>query len=173
MEGEGAGRTLAARKLCLYPLPRCGLRHRGSSPGAGPSFAEPVSGAVRVDSVLPCLKEGAALDVLASGGAFRETVPFRLDDERRLVQSVDVLYPVSPEPAYACGTARTPCGGVEAMSWRSSIPGEAESHPGKPLRCHLEGDGAPCAGPRGAARRSGGRPAISFRGGALSRPGQA
>ena len=25
------------------------------------------------------------------------------------------------------------------MSWRSSIPGEAESHPGKPLRCHLEG----------------------------------
>ena len=58
--------------------------------------AEPVSGAVRVDSVLPW-KEGAALDVLASGGAFRETVPFRLDDERRLVQSVVVLYPVSPE----------------------------------------------------------------------------
>lgn len=85
------------RQGCFIYTPCLGVAYAIAELSWVGSFSgEPLSGAVQVDSVLPW-KEGLDLDVLASGGVFRETVPFRLDGERRLVRSADVLYPVSPE----------------------------------------------------------------------------
>ncbi len=62
------------------------------------SFGEhPVDdGPVAVDTVVPW-SEGMQVDVLQSGGAFKELVPFRMDETRRLQESVTVLYATSPE----------------------------------------------------------------------------
>jgi CRISPR-associated protein Cas5h len=53
-------------------------------------------GAVEVTSVVPDAK-GLVLDVLASGGAFREVVPFRMTRERALAQTISVYF--APDPA--------------------------------------------------------------------------
>lgn len=44
-----------------------------------------------VDSVLPW-EEGVEIDALGSGGAFREVVPFELNPQRGLVNTITVLY---------------------------------------------------------------------------------
>ncbi len=44
-----------------------------------------------VDTVVPML-EGVKIDVLRSGAIHRELVPFRLDEERRLKETVNVIY---------------------------------------------------------------------------------
>jgi CRISPR-associated protein Cas5h len=44
-----------------------------------------------VDTVVPVL-EGVKVDVLRSGAIHRELVPFRLDEERRLKETVNVVY---------------------------------------------------------------------------------
>lgn len=46
---------------------------------------------IGVDSVLP-RSEGLELDVMASGGAFKEIVPLKFADDRALLESVTVLY---------------------------------------------------------------------------------
>jgi len=51
---------------------------------------------VTVDTVVPW-DESLELDVLGSGGAFKELVPFRMDEERQLLESSMVLYATSPE----------------------------------------------------------------------------
>lgn len=59
---------------------------------------EPVddSAPTLVDTVIPW-KEGMAVDVLKSGGAFKERMPFQMDEGRGLKQAIDVLYAPSPE----------------------------------------------------------------------------
>ncbi|WP_026367985.1 type I-B CRISPR-associated protein Cas5b [Aminiphilus circumscriptus] len=44
-----------------------------------------------VDSVIPW-KENMSIDVVASGGAFRERMPFSMDRQRALERVIDVLY---------------------------------------------------------------------------------
>jgi CRISPR-associated protein Cas5h len=51
---------------------------------------------IPVDSIIPW-QEGMVLDVIASGGAFRERMPFEMDNERALKKVVDVLYSPSPD----------------------------------------------------------------------------
>jgi len=51
---------------------------------------------VEIDSVIPW-RDGMKIDVSASGGAFKERMPFVMDSERALKQVVDVLYSPSPE----------------------------------------------------------------------------
>ena len=59
---------------------------------------EPEDGVpLNIGSLLPWKEEGMELDVLASGGAFKEILPFRMDAERQFLESVTVLYPVAPE----------------------------------------------------------------------------
>ena len=59
--------------------------------------AEEAAGAsVMVDTVVPNVGE-VEIDVLRSQGAFRERLPFRLDEERRLVETLPVLYQSDPK----------------------------------------------------------------------------
>jgi len=51
---------------------------------------------VTIDTVVPW-DESLEIDVLASGGCFKELVPFRMDEERQLLESAMVLYATSPE----------------------------------------------------------------------------
>ena len=51
---------------------------------------------VEIDSVIPW-RDGMKIDVSASGGAFKERMPFLMDSERALKQVVDVLYSPSPD----------------------------------------------------------------------------
>jgi len=53
-------------------------------------------GKIPVDSVIPW-QEGMLLDVMASGGAFRERMPFEMNNERALKKVVDVVYSPSPD----------------------------------------------------------------------------
>jgi CRISPR-associated protein Cas5h len=57
-------------------------------------WSEAQEDVLEVDTVLPW-DEGVKIDALRSGGAFREIVPFELDQERGLVESVTVLYPTA------------------------------------------------------------------------------
>jgi CRISPR-associated protein Cas5h len=52
---------------------------------------------VGVDTVVP-LNDDVEIDVLRSGGVFREVVPFELNQERAIVSSKTVLYHTSVEP---------------------------------------------------------------------------
>ena len=63
------------------------------------AFAEEpldTAGPVQVDTVIPW-KEGMTVDVLQSGGAFKERMPFRMNEERGLEEPIDVLYAASPD----------------------------------------------------------------------------
>jgi len=51
---------------------------------------------ITIDTVVPW-DESIELDVLGSGGAFKELVPFRMDENRQLLKSSSVLYATSPE----------------------------------------------------------------------------
>ena len=50
----------------------------------------------KVNTVVPLLN-GVEINVLESGGVFREDVPFSMDTNRGLKQSIPVLYSASPE----------------------------------------------------------------------------
>ncbi|WMI71214.1 type I-B CRISPR-associated protein Cas5b [Aminobacterium sp. MB27-C1] len=58
------------------------------------------AGPVVVDSVVPW-SDDISMDVLKSGGAFKELMPYRMDDTRRLIESVSVIYATSPEKKIA------------------------------------------------------------------------
>jgi len=51
---------------------------------------------IKVNTVVPFLKD-VEINVLETGGVFREDVPFSMDTDRGLKQSVSVLYSASPE----------------------------------------------------------------------------
>lgn len=76
-------------------------------------------GPVDIDSVLPW-SEGVAVDVLSSGGCFRERVPFSMDTERSLVRTVDVVYSPSPDKKLKItrkeGAHVTRCG-TDTIAW--------------------------------------------------------
>nr|WP_244406331.1 type I-B CRISPR-associated protein Cas5b [Thermovirga lienii] len=50
---------------------------------------------VKVNTVIP-FGDGLKVDVLGSGGVFRELVPFSMDEERSLKKSITVLFQLSP-----------------------------------------------------------------------------
>lgn len=60
---------------------------------------EPVNEqAIGIGSVLPQMPgQNFAVDIVASQGIFRERLPFRLAADRRLTESMSVLYQASPE----------------------------------------------------------------------------
>lgn len=60
-------------------------------------------GELAVSTVVPHY-EGLRVDVLKSGGVHRETIPFRLDNVRRLQETVTVYY-----PEFRRRTAQPPC----------------------------------------------------------------
>lgn len=49
---------------------------------------------IAVDTVVPGI-EGVKLDVIQSGGAYKEVVPFRMDESRQLLETISVFYQVS------------------------------------------------------------------------------
>ncbi len=51
---------------------------------------------VQIDTVVPW-DRSMELDVLGTGGVYKELVPFRMDEKRQLLESSTVLYPMSPE----------------------------------------------------------------------------
>jgi len=51
---------------------------------------------VQIDTVVPW-DRSMELDVLGTGGVYKELVPFRMDKKRQLLESSTVLYPMSPE----------------------------------------------------------------------------
>ncbi len=51
---------------------------------------------VDVDSVIPW-DDGMSIDVMASGGAFKERMPFSMSTERSLTRTIDVVYAPSVE----------------------------------------------------------------------------
>ena len=54
-------------------------------------------GEISVDTVIPWDKDIKILNILDIGGAFKEEMPFRMDETRKLVESIEVLYSPSPE----------------------------------------------------------------------------
>lgn len=76
-------------------------------------------GPLAVDTVVPWT-DGIELNVLESGGAFKETMPFRMDETRRLLESVTVLYATSPEKKIVLnkrsGVHVTQCGN-DVVAW--------------------------------------------------------
>lgn len=46
---------------------------------------------IAIDSIIPW-QDGMALNIMKSGGAFRERVPFAMNTERALKEAIDVLY---------------------------------------------------------------------------------
>ncbi|MGI6253121.1 MAG: type I-B CRISPR-associated protein Cas5b [Aminivibrio sp.] len=51
---------------------------------------------IPVDSVIPW-SHGVSVDILKSGGVFKERMPFEMDEVRGLKQALDVLYAPSPD----------------------------------------------------------------------------
>lgn len=57
---------------------------------------EPVLAPIDVSTIVPSL-DGLQINVLNSGGAFRERVPYRLQKDRSLIETMPVLYQTNPD----------------------------------------------------------------------------
>lgn len=72
-----------------------------------------------IDTVVPW-NETIQLDVLGSGGIFKEVVPFRMDEKRQLLESTTVFYSASPVERIKLknrGSAHVSRCGNDVVSW--------------------------------------------------------
>ncbi len=78
------------------------------------------AGEVAVNTVVPWSSD-LRVDVLQSKGMFRETVPFRLDQKRAMLEAKDVLYQTSPchkiHLRERGGLDVTRCGNGDVVAW--------------------------------------------------------